>query len=147
MRNPRIFVTVDEELADAIRRIGRATDQSQSSVIGSVLDAQRQVLLQLADTLDKARALAMPLSGPLRVSLGEGEDAVGKLAHDAQAQLDQLNLDLDAELERQGIEPPERAPRGDRGGGRSGGEQPPYINKGASTGGRKGAQKPRKGRK
>jgi len=101
MKNPRIFVTVDEDLADAIRRIGLGTGQSQSGVIGWVLASQREVLLQLAEVLDLARQVAGPLATPLQIELTKMETDVKEAAAQAQDQLDAARALLEEERDRQ----------------------------------------------
>lgn len=137
MRNPRIFVTLDPDLADAIRRIGLGTGQSQSAVIASMLIQQRDVLMETADLVDKARALAVPLSGALGAVFAKAEKQAQEMALEAMGKLDEAHLVLDQALEDQGVEaPPRPSDRGERGGvsapsqqpGRKG--APPYINKG-----------------
>lgn len=105
MKNPIIQVSVDHELRDVIRRIAKCTGTSASGFTASLLKAQRDVLIQLADTLEKARDLSMPLSRDLIVKMEIGEDEVQQLAHDAQAKLDQLMLDIDGQNEDQNTAP------------------------------------------
>lgn len=137
MRSPRIFVTLDDDLADAIRRIGLGTGMSQSAVIGQMLDKQRHALLSLADALDKARSLSGPLSGALAAVLGRSEAGLDEMSHEAMAELDALHLVLDQAMEEQGVETPARRPQGGRAGASAPHSQPPtpqaappYINKG-----------------
>ena len=78
---PRIFVTLDPELADAIRRIGLGSKMSQSAFIAEILNGQRHALLSLADAMDKARAIQGPLSGALAAVLGRLRSAAQRSRH------------------------------------------------------------------
>jgi len=132
--SPRIHVTVDEELADAIRRIGLGSKMSSSAVVGQMLARQRNALLSLADAMDKARALQGPLSGALAAVLGRSEADLDSMAGEAMAELDALHLVLDQALEEAGVETPARRPQEGRAGvssARSQQIQPPLTNKGA----------------
>ena len=134
---PRIFVTLDPELADAIRRIGLGSKMSQSAFIAEILNGQRHALLSLADAMDKARAIQGPLSGALAAVLGRSESDLDGMSDEAMSKLDELHLVLDQAIEEQGAEPPARSSEGGR---RAGGSalsdpiQPPLINKGARNG-------------
>ncbi len=99
--SPRIQVTVDDELADAIRRIGLATGRSQSGVIGWVLASQREALLQLAGVLDLARQVSGPLNTALQVELTQMESDVTAAAAQAREQLDMARVLLEEERQRQ----------------------------------------------
>lgn len=134
MRNPRIFVTLDPDLADAIRRIGLGSSMSQSAVIGMLLDKQRDALLSLADAMDKARAIQGPLAGALAAVLGNSESEMDAMEAEAMSKLDELHLVLDEAMERQGAEAPPRPSKGGERGGASAHSQqiqPPLTNKGA----------------
>lgn len=98
--SPRIQVTVDDELADAIRRIGLATGRSQSGVIGWVLAAQRDALLQLADLVDLARQVEGQLGSALQVELTRMEADTNAAAAQAREQLDMARVLLEEERER-----------------------------------------------
>lgn len=134
--SPRIYVSLDPELADAIRRIGLGSGMSQSAVVGHMLAKQRHALLSLADAMDKARAIQGPLSGALAAVLGRSESDLDSMADEAMAELDALHLVLDQAMQEQGVEAPPRRPQGERGGASASSQPsgktgaPPYINKG-----------------
>lgn len=98
--SPRIQVTVDDELADAIRRIGLATGRSQSGVIGWVLAAQREALLQLAGVLDLARQVEGQVGSALQVELTRMEADTLAAAAQAREQLDMARVLLEEERDR-----------------------------------------------
>lgn len=131
---PRVFVTLDPDLADAIRRIGLGSGMSQSAVIVQMLNGQRQALLSLADAMDKARAIQGPLSGALAAVLGRSEAELDSMADEAMSKLDDLHLVLDQAMDELGADLPARSSAGgERAGGsaRSKPIQPPLTNKGA----------------
>ena len=134
---PRIFVTLEPDLADAIRRIGLGSKMSQSAFIAQMLEGQRDALLSLADAMDKARAIQGPISGALSAVLGRSESDLDSMSDEAMSKLDELHLVLDQAIENQGAEPPARSSEGGRragGSARSEAIQPPLTNKGAKKG-------------
>jgi len=138
---PRIFVTLEPDLAEAIRRIGLGSGMSASAVIGQMLERQRDALLSLGDAMDKARAIQGPLSGALAAVLGRQEAELDQDMHHAMGELDKLHLVLDQALEEAGVETPARRLQDERAGASSAGSQqiqPPLNNKGARIGGRQG---------
>jgi len=74
MKNPRIHVTLPEDLADAIGTIAHLSDMSKSSLISSILSEQRSLIIQLADLLVEAREVSehLPLSAKLTIDVQSG---------------------------------------------------------------------------
>ena len=136
MRNPRIFVTLEKDIADAIRRIARHSGKSSSSVIAEIIVPQRQYLIQLADILERASSLPQPLSTRLLARLGDIEQQVAETEREVSNHLDQLDLDLLSEASDQ--EWAEVRVRGERSRperARAAAGKPPVFNKGVHKGG------------
>ena len=139
--SPRIYLTIpDEELADAIRRIGLGSGMSSSAVVVQMLTRQRNALLSLADAMDKARAIQGPVALALKALLATDEQELDTMAAEAMGKLDQLHMILDQAMEEQGVEAPARRPQEGRAGASSAHSQqprkrqgPPPFNKGVRS--------------
>ena len=90
MKSPRIYVSLDPELHEIVRRIAVGSGQSASGYISSMLSEQREVLSQIADAIDHARKLSGPISGSLTVALAKGEDRAQRALFEGQEALDEL---------------------------------------------------------
>lgn len=97
MRNPRIFVTLDPELATSIRVIAKHSGKSASAVISEFVTPRRAHLIQMADALERLSRLPQPLSTTLQARLDDLVEYAEQLEVEASTALDQLTLELASE--------------------------------------------------
>lgn len=101
-RNPRVFVTLEQEDHDALARIARYTDGSMSGIIGQLVKDAGPVLRQLADALEEAHGLSMKLPGSLTAKLDALGRAAQEVEHGTQELLDQVQEEAAAKREELG---------------------------------------------
>lgn len=135
MKNPRIHVTLPEDLSEAIGTISHLSDMSKSAFIAHVLTEQKSVIIQIADMMREAQEVSkdLPLSAKLSIDIQGGR--VLKSGDDARKALDAVHV-LVSDYRNQG-QASER--ESDSTSGRTP-DRPLAINKGARNEGGKGVK-------
>ena len=79
----RVHVSLDPDVHSSLARIAKVGGTSMSAIVREMLQGQRQVLAQLADTLEHAQALKGSLTGEQKARLEEIEGDLISRAEEA----------------------------------------------------------------
>ena len=130
MTSPRINVSLDPRVYDAISRVALGTRVSRSALGAEIVSANVDLLSQLADVIEELNMLDTAVRASLEPDLLRAEVATDEAVSHARERLDELQEGIRGELSKLGIrrssirashEVDESA----------GGREPPPINKGA----------------
>lgn len=90
-KNPRLTITLSEDLAWQLRKLSELTGQSQSGLISSLLEGSNKVLWRIIAVLEKAeeakRSMPGHVTGLMREAQGRIESKLGlvRVLDEAQA--------------------------------------------------------------
>jgi len=99
---PRVYVTLEPETYEAIRRIAHYSQRSVGGIIGEMAQSSAPVLVQLADTLERAAGLSPEVTGNVRRHLEAAQAKLEASVKGAQSGIDEAQIDLEEYIQRTG---------------------------------------------
>ncbi len=130
MTSPRINVSLDPRVYDAISRVALGTRVSRSALVAEIVSANVEMLTQLADVVEELNMLDRAVRASLEPDLLRAEVATDQAVSQARERLDELQEGIRGELAKLGMRrsPVRASHEVDES---AGGREPPPINKGA----------------
>ena len=132
-KNPRLSVTLPPALAAQLRRLSELTGNSQSAIIGDLLEGSGPVFDRLIQVLEAAKtataAMKGKLAGDLEEAQGKMENSLGIVMDDFHQYTGSLLDEAEAVTRRATRRPSSGVPRSVAGGG-VGARPTPISNRG-----------------
>ena len=72
-KNPRLTITLKPQLAAQLRRLSQLTGNSQSSMIGEMLQGSGEVFARMIEVLEAAESVKASMKGKLAQDIGAAQ--------------------------------------------------------------------------